>query len=246
MEIKLTVTAVNGINLSATREQIFDSEKMGSINTNINSGATPAVTGNAQFGYKEIDNIVTMYTVNETLAQIVDAINTGEGFIGNTGTVGATTVTASEGGNSHSHVTKLTLTNFIVGKPVGAANLAFGALLYTLPAGAVVTKCVSFDVGLTSTDVTIAADTPDLGIGTTVASGAVALLSGTAAFENVITGQTIGDCVGTATKAVSTTTLGILASGAHTLYLNCADGWAGADTNIKANGTIAIEWTFLV
>jgi len=244
MNIKLTVTAVNGVNLSASREQIFESERMGSINTNINSVATPAVTGNAQFGYKDIDDVATMYTVSQTLSQILDTINSG-GDIANTGVVASTTVVATEGGNSSVHVTTLTLTDFIVGKPTELANLAFGALLYTLPAGAAVIKCAKQDLGLTATDATIAADTPDLGIGTVIASGAVALLSGTATFENVMTGQTQTNCTGTVVKAVSTTSLGILASAAHTLYLNCADGWAGADTNIKANGTIVIEWTFL-
>jgi len=244
MNIKLTVTAVNGINLSATREKIFESESMSSIDTNLNSVATPAVTGNSQFAYKEIDGIITMYTVSQTLSQIIDTISSG-GVIDNIGVASSTTVVATEGGSSSVHVTTLTLTDFIVGKPVGAASLGFGASLYTLPAGTIAIKSCRQDVGLTSTDATIVADTPDLGIGTTVASGAVAVLGGTAAFENVMTGQTQGDCAGTEKKAVSVATLGILPTDSHVLYLNCADGWAGADTNIKATGTIVVEWVFL-
>lgn len=158
----------------------------------------------------------------------------------------ATGVTAQEQGMGRYHVTTLTFSAVTVGSPAGAADLAFGKLLYTLPAGAVVVKSASMSVGLSNTGGVVTADTPDTGIGTTIGSGVQAVLSGVgAAAENILTGQTSNDVNGTAeVKTVADQTLVIEAAGAHTVYLNVADGWAGADT-VKATGTVVLEWVIL-
>jgi hypothetical protein len=165
----------------------------------------------------------------------------GEDVVG-TGTA-ADGVTAVESGNDVNHVTTLTIDTTLPAIAGGAA-LAVGKLLYTLPAGAQVTKVSYMNVALTAADGNIDADTPDVGLGTTIASGAVAVLGGTAAFENLLTGQTATDCSGTATEALLATQLPILSTGDKTIYLNVADTWAASgEAACPVTGTVIIEWT---
>jgi hypothetical protein len=160
----------------------------------------------------------------------------------------ATGLSVVEKGDAIYHKTILTLADFPVGSAVGAAALAFGALLYTLPAGAQLMDITYMSVALTGT-VTIVADTPDFGIGSVVASGAVGVLGGTATFEDYITGQTSGAISGANTTTVMLgATAGIhtgialnVAASAKTIYLNCADTWAGAG-DVTATGVIHIMW----
>ncbi len=146
--------------------------------------------------------------------------------------------------------TKITLST-AAGVPVavpdiaGGANLAVGALIYTFPAGEVCIRGSGMSVAIQQVDGNIDADTPDVGLGTVIGSGAVATLDGTATFENILTGQTAGDCDGTATIANVETDLAIATAGAHTLYLNVADGWAASgDDNATISGTVLIHWTY--
>lgn len=156
-----------------------------------------------------------------------------------------TGVTAFEYGDTRRRFTKLTFTNLAIGNSGGAANLALGKLLYTLPAGAIIVKSAHMSVALTGAGATIDADTPDGGLGTTIGSGANALLSATAAFENILTGQTFDNLTATVeTKTVGDQVLVIESGSNHTVYFNLADGWAGA-ADITATGTVVIEWVLL-
>lgn len=167
----------------------------------------------------------------------------------NNGTVEEITgLTVVEQGNGVSHKTILTLDEVAFGSSTGAANLGFGKLLYTLPAGACIIKASKMDLSLQGGGV-VDADTPDVGLGTVIASGVVAVLSGTATFENIHTGQTFNDCNGTAEVKTNLCTsspfaLVVETADAHTIHLNAADGWAGAD-DITASGTITIEWEYI-
>ena len=159
-----------------------------------------------------------------------------------------TGLTVVEQGNGVSHKTILTFDEVAIGSPTGAASLGFGELVYTLPAGACIIKASKFDLSLQGTGV-VDADTPDVGIGTVIASGVVAVLSGTATFENIHTGQTFNNCNGTAEVKTNLCTsspfaLVIETADAHTIHINVADGWAGAD-DITATGTVTIEWEFI-
>jgi len=158
-----------------------------------------------------------------------------------------TGVTATESKSGQQHVTKLTLSALVVSAIAAAGAEAVGKLLYTFPAGAVLLRAAHLDLELTNTDGDIDADTPDIGLGTTIASGANATLEavGTGA-ENVLTGQTTDDCDGTATvKGVTDQALTIQANDDHTVYLNVADTWADDDTGLKATGTVTLEWVDL-
>jgi hypothetical protein len=125
----------------------------------------------------------------------------------------------------------------------GGANLAVGKLILTLPAGAINIGGTHMNVSITQTQGNITADTPDVGVGTTIASGAVAVLGGTAAFENLLTGQTAADCNGTATDKIVVTTHHIDVVDSHSIYLNVADGWAASgDTGALLKGKVTCWW----
>jgi len=153
-------------------------------------------------------------------------------------------VTAVHYGDGVNVTAVLTITNLPL--TVGVSeNLGVGALIFTLPAGACLIRDAYMSVGLSG--VTITNDTPEIGLGTVIASGAVAVLSGTATFEDIITGQVAADTNGTATvKGTAPTAnvpLEITTGGAHTIYVNMADGWgANTDADGVLNGTVVISY----
>jgi hypothetical protein len=156
-----------------------------------------------------------------------------------------TGVTAVEYGSARDHITKLTFSGLTIG--TGAtANLGFGKLLYTFPAGAVVVKVAHMNIALTGSGTGCDADTPDGGIGTVIASGVVKVLGGTSTFEDILTGQTFNNLTGTAEiKTVGGQLMVIEAASAHTVHFNLADDWAGACT-VTGTGTVTLEWSFII
>lgn len=156
-------------------------------------------------------------------------------------------VTAVETGSSTYHKTELTM-DFALPAIAGGANLAVGKKLYTFPNANIRILTAAFiGVAITQTEENITDDTPDVGLGTTIASGAVTVLGGTAAFENVLTGQTFADCDGTEKTAAAASTL-VIASGetATALYFNVADGWAaGGDEAAAVTGKVVVTWEYL-
>lgn len=162
----------------------------------------------------------------------------------------ATGVTAVENGDGKHHVTTLTI-NTTLPAIAGGASLGVGKLIYTLPAGVQSIQTAYMSVAITQSQGNITADTPDVGLGTVIASGVVATLDGTATFENILTGQTAADCNGTATVAAATPTaspfqLIRLSGDAKTVYLNVADGWAASgDAAATLTGTVVLVWDTL-
>jgi len=158
------------------------------------------------------------------------------------GTVG-TGVTAVHYGDGKNFTSVLTIADldFAV---AAAADEAIGKLIYTFPAGAHLLSATSMSVALQGGG-TVDADTPDVGIGTVIATGAVAVLGGTATFEDIIDGQTAADCGGTATAAFLKPDDELsVAADVKAVHLNIADGWAGADT-VTASGTVVLKWTIM-
>ena len=133
--------------------------------------------------------------------------------------------------------------NTAFGAIAGGASLGLGLKAISFPAGDVQVFNTKMALALTQSDGNVNADTPDIGIGTTVASGAVAVLGGTAAFENILTGQTAANCTGTATSAFVNTQLVIPAANSHDVFVNVADGWAAdGDAALGLTGTVTILW----
>lgn len=156
----------------------------------------------------------------------------------------ATGVTAVEYGDGVHHKTVLTI-DTVLPAIAGGANLGVGKLIYTFPAGNVQVQAASMDVAIKQSTNKITADTPEIGLGTVIASGAVDVLSGTATFEDILTASVAADCNGTATKAMPALAapVSILAADAHTVHLNTADGWAAqGDPAAKLTGTVTLYW----
>lgn len=176
------------------------------------------------------------------------------------GTVGASTVVANEYGNGVSRMTVLTLSSFAVGTSGDNANLALGAKIYTWPAGVnILVEWAALSGGLTAA-ISVTTDTPEVGIGTVVATGAAATLT-TATWENIMDGGASGSGVDAAAvapdvagtvfhkKSLTTVTPIIKASGgaARDVFLNVADDWANvtAAGAVTFTGKIILKWTVL-
>ena len=172
------------------------------------------------------------------LAEVIDSAAAEVSEVG-VGTAGTNVVATTVGSKSYVTTLALSAVSYTI---AGAANEAVGALIFTLPAGAQFVEACYMSVALQGGG-TVDADTPDIGVGTVIATGAVAVLGGTATFEDILDGQTATDADGTATVALLAPddTLSV-AGDVKAVHLNIADGWAGADT-VTATGTIVLKWT---
>lgn len=161
------------------------------------------------------------------------------------------TVTVQENSTGSDVVTILTLTNFVVGALAGAgAALGMGNIVYTFPAG----QHFELVYGFSSLSLTAAgtAVNTDTGLGSVIASGAVSVLSGTATFEDRLTGQTIATAPtgGTAASALLAATAGIgtgislnVAGSVKNVFLNSAGTWNVNNVgNLTASGVIVLKW----
>ena len=147
--------------------------------------------------------------------------------------------------NGNYHTTSITVnTNFAA--IAGAGAFATGVLVYSFPTTTnkyIFIDSVRLRARINQTSGNINADTPDLGIGTQVASGANALLSASSNFENIVTGQTAPNCINNYISAV-TTSGGYSTNDSLALYLNVADTWSGADSGPAIQASIVINWHY--
>jgi hypothetical protein len=151
--------------------------------------------------------------------------------------------TVMEYGNKYSHVSVISVTEFT--QAVAGADLGFGKKIYDFPEGLVKCKRAVIDITMsapTSTDV------GEVGLGTVVASGAVATLGGTATFEDIVDGfaNTAPSVAGAATQAGKECEAGQLdgTSTSKDLFLNFAASWTPTE-DITISGTITLFWDYL-
>jgi len=170
----------------------------------------------------------------------------------NAGTAG-TGIVAAEYGDGYNHVTVLTLTAFDLGAISGSGAHSTGAIIYTFPAGSHIHIGTSASIGITGV-VEVAADTPELSIGSLIGSGENATLNAVGATaHDYLTVTAITNCTGTAEVygvqvAVAGALTGIsmnVAASSKVLNLNVADTWAAASPTVLATGTVTIFWTFM-
>lgn len=154
------------------------------------------------------------------------------------------------------HITSvLTLDDFVVGALAGAAAaLGLGDIVYSFPAGVHLEEVYYQSLSMKAAGTAVNTDT---GLGSVVASGAVSVLSGTATFEDRLTGQTLATAASGGTAAAAGplgATAGILtgislnaASSVKNVFLNSAGTWNVNNTgNLTATGTIVLVWSKLV
>ena len=161
-----------------------------------------------------------------------------------------TGVTVVEKASGVFHVTEITIPAddpLALIEPTEAADLGGGSLLYTFPAGRCLITHAYTNLDWEGSEA-VKADTPEVGLGVKVATGAVAVLSGDADFENILTGQTQS---GGVEKDVDNMVVSAAASVAietddtdRGVYLNIADGWAAAG-KVSVSGVVIIHWTAL-
>jgi len=143
-------------------------------------------------------------------------------------------------------ITKLTVNGVL---PAVTGSIGVGLLAFTFPAGVHSVKVARIKLALQQADGLITADTPEIGLGSVIASGAVAVLNGTAGFDDILTEQTMTDCDGTETDVtlVMPTAGQIVneAAGVKAVYINAADAWAGAEAACGVVGEVWLEWVQL-
>lgn len=192
--------------------------------------------------------------VPSTGTDILDLMADGCIVVSTSANVGtpATGVTAQEFGDAYSHTTILTLGAACVLPAIaGGASLGVGTLLYTLPAGAQIITSARMAVGITQTQAHINTDTPTVGLGHVVASGVIAVLSGTASFQSIAVGKAAANCTGTATvqtAPASVTPFALVSEsgGVKAVYFNAAFAWAASgDAGALLSGTVALRWQTL-
>lgn len=200
-----------------------------------------------------LDTLSGVDSTNKDKVVHAGALKVGSTFLaeshilrGDDGTVGEATVVADERTVGDQHFTKLTLTDFAVGTSGDAAALALGALLYTLPAGAVLVEDASV-IGALTADISVTTDTPEFGIGNVVGEGAVATLGEVDAGAENVAGPFVATNVAGDTDTdggVTASFLLIPAADPHTLYFNVADTWANvtAAGAVTFTGVVTLRW----
>lgn len=161
-------------------------------------------------------------------------------------------VTAQEKGDGSHHLTVLTLgPGCVLPNIPGGASLGVGTLIYTFPAGAQVINSTQVNVGITQTTGHINANTPTVGLGSVVASGVIAVLSGTATFQNMNVGKAAANCTGTPTVQTVNATASPFTyitdvGGVKSVFFNAAAAWAATgDPGALLSGTVSIDWDTL-
>ena len=169
----------------------------------------------------------------------------------NIGTNAATSV--KEYGDGFNHITVLTATALAVPAITEGAATAVGDLIYTFPAGAIILEAVYMNIAVNLDGTDQDAITADLGIGSTIATGAVGLLDTTRGFEDMLSGQSVL-CDGAAAvvfaKQSSAGGPMFIASGDdHTVHVNYANAaWAAqsdGDGTGTYTGVVILIWKFL-
>ncbi len=167
----------------------------------------------------------------------------------NKGTSAATSV--KEYGDGLSHVTVLTATALAMGDTVtSAASKAVGDLIYTFPAGHILVEAVFVDIIVNPAGAENDAVVADVGVGTTIGVGAVDVLSGTAGFEDFMTGQAVTVDSSNVLTTVKESTGGgpmyISDTDDRTLHINAAAAWQNAaSATIDYTGTVVLIWKYL-
>lgn len=168
------------------------------------------------------------------------------------------TVVATESGDGVNHITKLVLTNYIIGPLAGAAAakcLVPPQALYVFPTGVHLQEVSYMSIALTATGTAVS---PEIGLGSVVGDGSANATIGAAGatMEDIMEGFVVADTVTHAavTNGPVGATAGILtgislnkAADSKNVFLNCAGTWNLDNTgNLTASGTIVIKWTSLV
>ncbi len=167
--------------------------------------------------------------------------------------LGATVEHSAKGGVIHTKIV-LTSDTVIISGAAAAASKGGGTKLMDFPAGKLVPVASRVSGRLELSDAAMTTTAGEVGLGTVVATGAVAVLGGTATFEDILEGG--GPALGNIT-AGSVLSFAVYDDGralvpasgvSGSLYLNAATAFAtGTTTNLlaKAGTEIEVYWIHL-
>ncbi len=173
---------------------------------------------------------------------------------GLTGTAG-TSISALEMGvgTLRRTILKVTTPISVVTTP-HSESLGDGILIYTFPAGQIVLHDIYGDVGLEIDDASLVGDTPEVALGGTLTTGAVATIGASNVTDeniwgpHVAAGCDVGATVADAGQWLTTADAIIAATASHAVYFNCAYGWTSG-SNAKdlylQTGRFIIDWTLI-
>lgn len=191
--------------------------------------------------------VALVYSPEEQKQKLMDNIS--QGFTTGAGTAGTNVTAVETMGLDGRRTTTLTLTAVSLGNGGDGADLAIGALIYTLPAGNIVMHGEAHVSGAFSSTGAYT-NVLDAGIGSVIGSGVVSVLGGTATFEDLIGGTTTGALNAGGALVASQQSTGsipnrlVAAAAAHTLHLNAAGTWTNiaAASPVLFTGTVQFTW----
>jgi hypothetical protein len=166
-------------------------------------------------------------------------------------TTPVSTVSIQEIGDGRNMTTVLSLTDFAIGTMPGTATAkAIGNIVASFPAGVHLEEITYSSLSLKAPGTVVAAV---VALGSVIASGVVAILTGNATFvdRNASTTISTAPSGGTAVASLKNTTAGVQAgialnvSGSvKEVFLNAAGTWNvdNGSGNLLASGTITIKW----
>lgn len=150
------------------------------------------------------------------------------------------------------HRTVITVPSFTF--TTTAAAKAVGQRIYQFPEGWILPVAARLKL-ITTTGGTTTGTAGEVGLGTTVATGAVAVLSGTADFENILTGQTLSNHVAqtaltthvAAAAGGTSGTMNVLdgTSTPASVFLNVASTYSGTGGVTVTRAEVEILWQYL-
>lgn len=147
-----------------------------------------------------------------------------------------------EYGTNLERFTILTCNNaFTISVPSGAGNLGVGTLLYTFPAVDMTINAGASVVGSLQAAVTPLTATAVLGVGTTIASGVIAVLA--TAMRNIVGSNTLANLNSTAFDICDIQQAAVNGSANPAAYLNLANTWAASDTiTVPVGFKVMFHW----
>ncbi len=240
--ILINLPTISGLLAHDLEIEISDTVGLASGNKiTINAGGSDLINGINQ-------DIVIDSAFGKVKLSVLSASNWGSSPLQTSGVILPAGVTAVHYGDGKKFTSVLTLTNVNLGSTTNASK-GIGAIVMTLPAGSQIIKSSKIDIGLVGA-AAIQADTPKIGLGSVIASGVVAVLSGTATFMDILTQQTASNTNGTHTVKTAKCTSSPFefiteSGGSKVVNLNAACAWAGISATVLASGTVVVEWSIL-
>lgn len=154
----------------------------------------------------------------------------------------ATNWSVKEYGNNLERLTILTCnTAYTITVASGVGNLGVSSLLYTFPAVDMTINASASIVGSLQAAVTPATATAVIGVGTTPAAGAIAVLA--AAMRNIVGSNTLPNLNSTAFDYVDIQSAAVNGSANPAAYLNIANNWAASDTiTVPVGFKVMFHW----